>query len=95
MPRPKLNLTEEERKERDERQAEQRRRSALKYYHEHNPSKHPRKPLLNLSEGMLNEIQRRKEYYKNYYAMHREHILSKANLWNATHKGLANITTME
>ena len=97
MPRPRLNLTEEERRERDEKRAEQRRRSALKYYHDHNPSKNPRKPLqtLGLSEGLLEEIQRKREYFKNYYKEHRETILTKANLWNASHKGLAQITTME
>jgi hypothetical protein len=96
MPRPKLNLSEEERREKEERQAEQRRRSALKYYHEHNPSKNPRKPLeaLGMSEGMLNELKRKKDYFKNYYQMHRENILTKANLWNQTHKGLANTVLM-
>jgi len=95
MPRPKLNLTEDERREREEKLAELRRRSALKYYHEHNPSKNPRKPLVGLSEGLIEEIQRKREYFKNYYKEHRETILTKANLWNATHKGLANITTIE
>jgi hypothetical protein len=95
MPRPKLILTEEERREKNERQAEQRRRSALKYYHEHNPSKNPRKPLEGLSEGLLDEIQRKKEYYRNYYKAHRENILTKANLWNQSKRGLAQITTIE
>jgi hypothetical protein len=97
MPRPRLNLSEEERRERELRLAEQRRQSALKYYHEHNPSKTPRKPLeaLGLNEVQLEELKRRKDYYKNYYKMHRENILTKANLWNASHKGLAQITTME
>jgi hypothetical protein len=95
MPRPKLNLTEEERREKNERQAEQRRRSALKYYHEHNPSKNPRKQLEGLPEGALQEIQRKKDYYRNYYKAHRENILTKANMWNQSNRGLAQITTIE
>lgn len=97
MPRPKLNLSEEERQERELRHAEQRRQSALKYYHEHNPSKNPRKPLdaLGLNEAQLGELKRKKDYHKNYYKMHRENILTKANQWNHEHRGLAQITTIE
>jgi len=35
-----------------------------------------------VSEGELEEIQRKKEYYKNYYKAHRDNILTKANAWN-------------
>jgi hypothetical protein len=89
MPRPKLILTEDERRVKNDRQAEQRRRSALKYYHEHNPSVNPRKPLIDLSEGELEEIQRKKDYYKNYYKAHRDNILTKANVWNQTKRELS------
>jgi hypothetical protein len=92
--RPKLILTDEE------RQAKEviRRQNSLKYYHEHNPSKHPRQPLsqLGLSEGLLAERLKKKEYFKNYYKANRENILMKANTWNhSNNRGLAQITTIE
>jgi hypothetical protein len=85
MPRPKLNLTEEERKERI---TEQHRRSALKYYY----SKHPRLET-DIPEADLEERRRKKEYFQEYYQQHRDKILTKANLYNHTKRGLAQVTT--
>lgn len=85
MPRPKLNLTEEERKE---RLAEQHRKSALKYYY----SKHPRNEV-EIPEAELEERRRKKEYFQTYYQQHRDKILTRANLYNSDKRGLAHITT--
>ena len=88
MPRQRLDLSEEERAE---RLKEQRRKSALKYYHAHNPSKHPRERLETIQE-IKEVLERKKKYYSEYYQKNRDKILSKANEWNHTHK---QITTVE
>jgi hypothetical protein len=90
MPRPKLDLTEEERQE---RLKEQRRKNSLAYYYRNNPSKTPRMVLDNVDE-MKEFIQKRKDYFKQYYEQHKEELIKKANDWKRTHKGLA-ITTQE
>ena len=60
MPRPKLNLTEEERQE---RLKEQRRKNSLAYYHRHNP---PKPIMLGNVEQMTEYIEKRKNYFKQY-----------------------------
>lgn len=92
MPRPKLNLTEEERQE---RLKEQRRKNSLAYYHRHNPSKNPRITLDNVDE-MKEYINKRKNYFKKYYEEHKEHLVKKSNDWKRNNRvnGLA-ITTIE
>ena len=82
MPRPKLNLTEEERQE---RLRLQRRKNSLAYYHRNNPSKTPRITLETFGE-MKEYIDKRKDYFKQYYQQHKEKLVKKANDWKATHK---------
>ena len=88
MPRPKLNLTDEERRLKMNAQAR-------KQYHKKNPSIAPRiLRLQGLSEADLEALKVKQDYFKAYYKVNRENILSKANQWHKEHKGLAQITTI-
>jgi membrane peptidoglycan carboxypeptidase len=89
MPRPKLNLTEEQRQE---RLKEQRRKNSLAYYHRHNPSKTPRITLDNVEE-MKEYINKRRDYFKKYYEENKERLIKKSTDWKRN-RGLA-ITTIE
>ena len=75
MPRPKLNLTEEERQE---RLKEQRRKNSLAYYHRHNP---PKPIMLGNVEQMTEYIEKRKNYFKQYYEQHKELLIQKSTEW--------------
>jgi len=81
MPRPKLDLTEEQRQE---RLKEQRRKNSLAYYHRNNTSKTPR-VVLNNFEEMKEYIENKKGYFRNYYLQHKEELIKKAKEWRINH----------
>jgi hypothetical protein len=88
MPRPRILTDEERRLKLNER--------ARKQYHKNNPSIAPRiLRLQGLSEADLEALKAKQEYFKAYYKINRENILTKANQWHKDHKGLAQITTIE
>ena len=65
-------------------------------YNLNNPSAKPRHlRLVDLSEEALEKVKAKQEYFKAYYKQHREKMLGKSNTWNHTHKGLAQVTTIE
>ena len=74
MPRPKLNLSEEERQE---RLKEQRRKNSLAYYHRHNPPK----PMIESVDEMKEYIEKRKNYFKQYYEKNKERLIEKSTNW--------------
>jgi len=74
MPRPKLNLSEEERQE---RLKEQRRKNSLAYYHRHNPPK----PVVSSVDEMKEYIEKRKNYFKQYYEKNKERLIEKSTNW--------------
>jgi len=80
MPRPKLNLTEEERQE---RLKQQRRKNSLAYYHR----KHPKtRTALDTVDEMKEYIDKRKEYFKKYYEQHKEELIKKSSNWKKNQK---------
>jgi hypothetical protein len=75
MARPKLELTDDERRE---RLKEQRRKNSLAYYYRKHP---PARASLETADDMRAYINKRKEYCREYYQLHKEEIKQKTKDW--------------
>ncbi len=80
MARPKLDLTDDERRD---RLKEQRRKNSLAYYYRKTPQK---RASLETADEMKAYINKRKEYCKEYYQLHKDEILKKTCDWKLQQK---------